>query len=248
MVITVFSVVLLLILRKPGNNNCTQNKAKTENLSGEEIIEHFITALGGREAISQTNSLYVESYSEIMGAKTKTITSILNGKGFRKDRYVKRDTSITCLNDEGGWFYESRSGQGLQIMEKSKYEAERNQIYLGSPFINYKELGSTIEFLGTEKLGDVITYKVKMRMFNGDEVNYFFDISTNLLIQEIKEMEINGNRTEVVISYSNYKRLKNGFLMPFTYEINMGMGISMKMDAEKAIAGMPINSMRFLKL
>lgn len=51
--------------------------------TADEIISKHIDAMGGKDKLSQLNSVYVESTSEVMGNQAPSKTTILNGKGFR---------------------------------------------------------------------------------------------------------------------------------------------------------------------
>jgi len=104
-----------------------------------------------------------------------------------------------------------------------------------SPFLNYKEKGYTLEFLGEAKFGKDRAYKIRLiqepYFMNGKEQQsflvYYFDKKTSLPIGKASEITVDGQLQEINESkLSNYKDV-SGLLFPFTI-IESGRKIKIK--------------------
>lgn len=69
----------------------------------DEIIAKHIDAIGGKDKVSQVNSVFIESTSEVMGNEFPSTVTILNGKGFRSESSFNGQSIIQVVTDNGGW-------------------------------------------------------------------------------------------------------------------------------------------------
>ena len=51
----------------------------------DEIVSKHIDAIGGKDKLSQMNTVYIESATEAMGNEAPTKTYIVNGKNYRNE-------------------------------------------------------------------------------------------------------------------------------------------------------------------
>jgi len=62
----------------------------------DEIISKHITAIGGKEKLSQVKSLYTESSMEVMGSSAPQKEYLIEGKGFKSEVDFNGANIISC--------------------------------------------------------------------------------------------------------------------------------------------------------
>ena len=101
-------------------------------------------------------------------------------------------------------------------MEEEQYKSFAGQLDVQGIFYNYKEKGTTIEYIGTEKADGVEAYNLKVTLKSGKVSNYYIDTKTNFLIKTSSKVNAGGEEVEVTNSYSNYKANADGYMFPYT--------------------------------
>ena len=70
--------------------------------TADEIISKHISAIGGKEKISQIKSLYMEGAVDIMGNEAPMTSYILNGKGYKSEMEFNGQKIVNAMNEKGG--------------------------------------------------------------------------------------------------------------------------------------------------
>lgn len=200
--------------------------------TADEIVGKHIEAIGGKEKLSQINSLYIESATEVMGNKSATKTTILTGKGFRNETDFNGQQIVNVITDKGGWAINPFGGSGeATALPEEQYKAGQDQIYI-DPLLNYAERGAKVELLGKEKVGSVDALKLKYTNRNNSETTYFIDPSTFYIVQAVKKGMAMGQEVKVTINYSDIRKTDFGLSIPYTTDIDMGQ-FALKINAKK---------------
>ena len=71
--------------------------------------------------------------------------------------------------------------------------------------------------MGKEDIDGVEAIKVKLTRKSGSEAVYFFDPKTYYVIRVASKIKINGQDVDHVANLSNYTKLPEGIVVPFTY-------------------------------
>lgn len=200
--------------------------------SVETVIKKHIDAIGGEKVISGMNSFYIQSESEVMGTPVDETTTILNGKGYKIEMNVSGTSVIQCYNENGGWSVNPMmGGSDPQPMDKETAESGKLMLDIGGVLHNYKQKNLDLKLDGTEKVGEVDAIKVKV-VLDSTESYYYFDPATYYLIQSTIKNEVMGQPVIVVTSYSDFRKLENGFVLPFKTSVDMGM-FTMESEVQK---------------
>jgi hypothetical protein len=134
-----------------------------------------------------------------------------------------------------------------EVMPEAQYNSGKDQIVVGAPFINYAEKGYKAELLGTEAVGTVNAYKIKMTSPDSTSSVYFFDQVNSYLLKTIQSMEMQGQMTDNEITYSDFRQV-DGYTVPYKMDMNIAGGqFQMAMTVSKVELNIPVDEAIFSK-
>ena len=75
-----------------------------------EIVSKHVAAIGGKDAISQVKSVYMETSITMMGGENPSTTTIVNGVGYKSETDFNGTKIVQCYTDKGGWTINPMAG------------------------------------------------------------------------------------------------------------------------------------------
>ncbi len=193
------------------------------NATADEIVTKHIDAVGGKDKLSQINSMYAESTTDVMGNQSSTKTYVVNGKGYRNESDFGGQNFVQVITDNGGWMINPFAGApDPTAISEDEFHAGADQVYVVDPLWNYAANGAKIELQGEEKVGDVNAYKIKYTNKYNAESTLYIDPSTWYIIQVVQKGQAMGQEVTITVNYSNYQKTDFGVFVPFTKHIDMG--------------------------
>lgn len=189
----------------------TQNKFKEVN-TAEDVIDNYVTAIGGAEKISEINS--------------ETLTGMLNVQGMEIGFTTFRNDTMSFINAEGmahgtnmillkslttntfGWEYQMN---GLRDYEGDELLKKQRELITGniSFVLNYKSKGYEFELKGTDTLNGKLCYKVELLKDGNVVRTSYYDHETFLLKEYFTS---NDTRVE----FDDYREV-SGVYRPFKF-------------------------------
>ncbi|MBD0294795.1 MAG: outer membrane lipoprotein-sorting protein [Flavisolibacter sp.] len=213
--------------------------------TADEVIAKYINAIGGKEKLNAITSLRMENTMQVMGNDAPSTTTVLNGKGYRSESDFNGQKMVQVITEKGGWAINPMMGSAdPQPMPDEQYKAGQEQIYV-VPLLDYAARGSKAELLGQEKVGDVNAYKVKVTNKNNVATTYFFDPSTNYLIQAVRTGNAMGQQMDITISYSEFKKTDYGIVLPQATNVDLGGQFSVSSKVNKVEVNKPVDASIF---
>jgi Domain of unknown function (DUF4292) len=192
--------------------------------SADEILAKYIQAVGGKDLITNLKSVYSEGTIEVMGMQGSLKSWVLNGRGARQDMEINGATITNCYTDNGGWSLNPMMGStSAEAMSDDQYNAGKEGINIGAPYLNYAAKGYKAELLATDTINGAKAYKIKLTSPSNRSTVHQFNASNFYLVQTTVETEMQGQQVENVISYSDYKS-NDGYMMPTKMEMSMAGG------------------------
>jgi hypothetical protein len=208
------AVVLLLVA-------CAQvARAQT----ADEVIERSLTATGGRAALGKLKSRLMTgtiTLSTPAGDVTGSV-EILNASPNKSRSLIKVDLSALGagplvldqrFNGSSGYVLDTL--QGNRDMTGNQLDNMRNGSF-PHPFLNYKELGSTAQLGGKEKVGERDAYVVIFEPPSGSVVRQYIDAETYLPVKTTMKVEVPqlGQEMEQTVEFLDYREV-DGVKIPF---------------------------------
>lgn len=202
--------------------------------TADEIISKHLSAIGGKEKISQIKSLYMEGAVDIMGNEAPMTSYILNGKGYKSEMEFNGQKIVNAMNEKGGWMINPMMGSSApQPLPEEQFKSGKDQMVVGGALLDYQAKGSKAELLGKEKVANADVYKIKLTSKDNDASTYFIDANTFYLVKFIKVASMAGQEAEVETSFSDHKKTDYGFVMPYKTEVTLPQGFSLAINFKK---------------
>ncbi|HEY5409010.1 MAG TPA: hypothetical protein VIJ92_18100, partial [Ginsengibacter sp.] len=187
--------------------------------TADDIIGKHIDAIGGKDKISQVKTIVMESALQVMGNESATTTTIVNGVGYISESDFNGQKIVQCCTDKGGWAINPfGGGSTAQPIPDEEYKAEKDQIYIGGPLVDYAARGYKAELL--PKDGD--NFKIKLTSPDNLESTYFIDGTTYYITKMTHKGFAQGQEIEITSTFSNYKKTDFGYVMPFKIDLDLG--------------------------
>jgi hypothetical protein len=203
-----------------------------KTITAEKIVNNSIKAMGGEEYLKSIKTLYTDLKTEMEGREVNWITKeMLSNKGafqiVYKDRVVYQN-----------WY---DGVKGYEIVNGEKKEADQNEFkdkkFKNNIFNELDYLDSNlwnINFIGEEKVGETMCYKIKAELVNGLIKYIYFDIKTFYTIKTEKVINLEKDSFSVTL-FSKFKKF--GKLI-YPTELSFGDGIEFQ---EAKIVSLLIN-------
>src|SRR5205085_5180909 len=140
----------------------------------------------------------------------------------RKQRFELKfngQTAIQVYDGANGW----KLRPFLNRREVEPFTAEETKVAstqadLDGPLVDYQAKGTKIELVGTEKVENRDTYKVKLTTNNGNSIHVWIDSQTFLEAKiEGQPRRLDGTYHPVEVYYRDYRPVK-GLQIPFVLE------------------------------
>jgi hypothetical protein len=216
----------------------------TNAQTADEIINKYLDAIGGRETLQKIKTVHIESQMQMMGNELPSVTTVVDGKGFRSESDINGQKIIQVYTDKDGWTVNPMTGSpDPQPMNEDQYKAGHEQIYIIS-FLNYAERGIKAELEGREKVGEVNAYKVKMTDKDSSSTTYYFDPSTFYILQLTKAVEMMGQPADLKVAFSDFKKMDSGWVMPQQVDTDFGQ-FAMTAKIKKIDVNVPVDDSIF---
>lgn len=204
--------------------------------TADDVINKYVAAIGGAEKWSKIQSLKVEGQIEVQGIAIPFTMQAVHMKGMRVDAEFQGNVIIDITTPTKGWSQNPLMGKSsLEAITADELKSKLDELDVQDEFVNYKEKGSTVEFLGKEEEEGTSYNKVKLTTKNGNEKTYYFDLTTNLIYKEETTIKQQGQEMKQAVKYLDYKTLENGIKMAFKTDMGMMMMVTNKVTINPTI-------------
>jgi len=184
--------------------------------TADELIAKNIEARGGLEKIKAIKTMRVTGKIKGFGGRVMA----MGEENARPDLVrvtttVQGMTAIQAYDGTTGWQVEPFGGK--KDPELMGEDSLRDLLLDGDfdgPLVNYKEKGSTVEYLGHDLVDGDDALRLKVMLKNGDIIYDYLDPDTFIEIRREIQQFIRGSARERVESLGSYKPVA-GVMFPF---------------------------------
>jgi len=213
--------------------------------SVNDVLDRYIQALGGKDAIGKFSSRVVKGSFEI---PTMGVTSSAEIYAKRPNKWILTvDVPGLGLYQQAydgsvGWTQDPQSG--VRDLTGGELAAIKRSAEFNQP-LRLKELYQTIAVKGRSKVGDRDAYVLEATPSEGSPEKLYFDTQSNLLIKADIQAESPMGKMPFEVFFEDYKEVE-GIKMPHTMRrTSEAIGFVIKIEEVKF--DVPIEDDKFKK-
>lgn len=206
------------IVDKPAEVNANESVKTTDKISAFNIIEDYLKAIGGKEEVKKVKSYSAAISLDLMG---RSFTG--SDKGLNPNKHlteIKMGT-VTIMKA----VFNGSKGYIMQGGPKTDYTEAKIKEMMDDkgviPQLYYIGPDYKTEYLGSGKIGDEPTYRLKIVMPSGRLSIQEYSTKTGLLLRDETTSKEGDQDTPITIDYKNYKKAGN-IMMPYEVTQNSG--------------------------
>jgi len=204
--------------------------------TAEEIVTKHIEAVGGAAAWKKVNSLYYEGKITVQGAEVNVTLIALNGKGVRQNISFGGMTGYQIVTPTAGWSFMPFQGQtAAEAMTADQLKESADDLDVQGKLIDYKSKGHTVEYLGKDDVEGTECFKLKITSKAGNVETVFIDPKSYYIVRSVAKKTANGQESDVQTDLSNYQKLPEGIVVPFSIKLSDGELVISKAEVNKKI-------------
>ena len=203
----------------------------------DELVAKNIEAKGGAQALQALTSVKVTGKMLVnQGRMELAYTQVKRRpEDVRSEFTLQGMTAVQAYDGTTGWKIMPFQGRkDPEKMSADDVKELQEDADIDGPLVNWKEKGSTVEYLGTEDIDGTQAYKLKVTKKNGDVMFVYLDPDHFLEIRTITQRMEHGAQMEFETDYGDYEKV-GGVFLPFAIESGVrGATDKQKIAIEKA--------------
>lgn len=171
------------------------------------IIEKYLTAIGGKDAIAKIQDLTISSTSETPRGTSETEIKFKFPDRYSMSVYSGGNEVMNAIYDGNKLKNGGFMGGNRPPMEGKDAQMAAMR---SNPFseLLYDKMGIARTVIGTEKVGDKDAYKLELTTTDGKKWNDYYDVASGLKVKTYSMNETPRGKFENNVSYLNYKKFK----------------------------------------
>ncbi len=183
------------------------------NMTAEQVLENYISAIGGKDAASEIKAAKVIMAADVMGNSVQIAMTFddANMRFGQKTMVMGNVMQSSTMMDGKGSV--SAQGQTMEMSDEQYEEAKMNAFFI--PELYYHAMGYTMKLDGIKEVEGTPAYKVIISNPSGANLINYYAVDSGLKIK-------NENEKAGDTFYSDYQE-KNGVLVPMSWTMKSPM-------------------------
>lgn len=195
-----------------------------DNPTADAIIEKYLTAIGGKDALNKIQDITISSTTESPRGVAETEIKFKMPNKYVMGSYANGMELFSVVCDGNKLVRKSSFGGGGNQAPKEGKEAQAEAMLM-HPFaeMNYITMGVKGEVQGTEKVEGKDAYKVLFTTAEAKNFTVWFDKTSGLKLKTLTVSETPRGKMESAVTYGEYKKYKGTEVMvPSSSKRGMG--------------------------
>ncbi len=206
------------VVEKPADTKANESVKTTDKISAFNIIDDYLKAIGGKEEAKKVISYSATISLDMMGRSFTGVDKAMNPNKRMTELKMGTMTVMKSVFDGFNGFQQ----QGPQKVDMSLGEIKEAQDDKAViPQVNYIGPDYKTEYLGSGKIGDEATYRLKVVMPSGRLSIQEYSTKSGLLLKEETTSKQGDEDAPMTVEYKNYKKAGN-IMMPYEITRNAG--------------------------
>ena len=191
--------------------------ALSHSQTADELIAKNIEARGGLEKMKAIKTLRATGKFEGGGGFTASVGQENQRPNLVRETFsLQGMTAVQAYDGSAGWQIQPFGGRkDPQLMGEDDLRDLLLDADLDGPLVDYKEKGSTVEFLGHDVVDGDDALRLKVTLKNGDIIYDYLDPDTFIEIRREIQQFIRGSVRDRVMGLGSYKPVA-GVMFPFS--------------------------------
>jgi outer membrane lipoprotein-sorting protein len=216
----------------------------------DEIVASNLEAKGGEQAWLDVQTAKWIGKMMMGGGAAGSIEVPFEVEFKRPDRVraqftMQGMTAVQAFDGETGWAIMPFLGKpDPEVMAEEQLKEIKSMAEFDGVFVNYKEKGHTIEFLGKEEMDGTPAYKLKVTKADGDVDIVYLDEEYFVEFRVDSKREVQGNEVEVTTVIGDYKEVE-GLIFAHSMEVSLGGQAQQVITIDSIEVGLDIPDDRF---
>ena len=206
------------VIDKPAEVKADESVKTTDKVSAFNIVEDYLKAIGGKEEVKKVNSLSATISLEMQGRSFTGSEKIMSPNKHLTELKMGEMIIMRSVFD-GTKGYQQQGPQKNDLNEGETKEALDDKGVI--PQLYYIGADYKTEYIGSGKIGEETTYRLKVVMPSGRLSIQEYSSKTGLLLREETTTKDADTDTPLTIEYKNYKKAGN-IMMPYEITRNEG--------------------------
>jgi zinc protease len=199
------------IVEKPNDVKVNETAKTTNNISVYEIVESYLKAIGGKEEVKKIYSISSTIGLDMMGRTLEGTDKKMNpNKQFTEIKMGAMTVMKSVFDGAKG--FQQHMAQKKEMTEQEIKAAQDEKGII--PQLYYiSNAAYKTDYLGTGKVDEEETYRMKVVMPSGKLSIQEYSIKTGLLLKEENTSKVGDQDVTETLEYKDYKKVGN-ILLP----------------------------------
>jgi hypothetical protein len=225
-----------------------QNENPSKAFGVDQLVSKYIEAKGGADALHALQSLRATGKMLVRQGQLELAYMEMKKRPeeVRIEASIQGMTQIEAYDGKEGWKVSPFFGRkDPERMSADDVKALVEDSEMGGPLVDWKEKGSTVEYLGTEDVDGTPAHKLKVVRKNGDVSFVYLDPDHFLEIRIVTQRMRHGAYEEVETDLGDYEKAGDVFVPTSIESGRKGASDKQRIIIDKVEANVPVDDTTF---